>query len=183
MPAVPSTPKSEVRTSPHLILAARGMFAAVAAAGVLLAAALGSTTVSALDNGLAVRPPMGWCPWERFRCNVDCEKFPDTCIGEKLFMEQADALVSRGFLAAGYDHLNLDDCWLAKERKDGKLIADPQRFPRGMKWLVDYVHSKGLKFGIYEDIGNHTCGGYPGIQGKDTFSGRKLGCVVSVISR
>lgn len=121
---------------------------------------------TALDNGLALTPPMGWLSWERFRCNTDCENDPDNCIGEKLFMQMADRLVQDGYRDAGYELINVDDCYLAKERdSSGRLQPDPRRFPRGIKFLADYVHSRGLKFGIYEDYGNFTCAGYPGVLG------------------
>ncbi|ODM93453.1 Alpha-N-acetylgalactosaminidase [Orchesella cincta] len=121
---------------------------------------------STLENGLARTPPMGWLAWERFRCNTDCVNDPDNCISERLFMQMADLLVSEGYAAAGYEYINVDDCWLAKTRDaQGRLQADPERFPSGMKALGNYIHSKGLKFGIYEDYGNYTCAGYPGILG------------------
>lgn len=108
-------------------------------------------------------PPMGWLAWERFRCNVDCKTDPHNCISEKLFMEMADRLVTDGWRELGYVYVNIDDCWMAKERdKTGQLIPDPERFPSGIKALADYVHSRGLKLGIYADLGNYTCGGYPG---------------------
>ena len=78
----------------------------------------------------------------------------------------ADAMASKGFKKAGYEYIIIDDCWLDRERSsEGKLRPDPKRFPSGIKALADYIHSKGLKFGIYEDYGNFTCGGYPGILG------------------
>lgn len=116
-----------------------------------------------LDNGLARTPPMGWLTWERFRCNIDCKTFPDQCIGERLIMNTADLMSVGGWLKAGYEYLIVDDCWASHQRKpDGSLQADPVRFPRGMKAVADYVHSRGLKFGIYGDIGTKTCGGFPG---------------------
>lgn len=122
--------------------------------------------VDALDNGLALTPPMGWMAWERFRCNVDCENDPDNCISESLFMTMSDLLVSEGYADVGYEVVSLDDCWLANERDaDGKLQPDPLRFPSGLKALGDYIHAKGLLFGMYEDYGTHTCAGYPGILG------------------
>lgn len=127
----------------------------------LLACMCGLTT--GLDNGLALTPPMGWLSWERYRCNTDCQADPDNCISEKLYMTMADLLVSGGYKDAGYKYVNIDDCWMEKERDaNGFLVADRQRFPHGIKWLADYVHSKGLKLGIYEDFGTFTCGGYPG---------------------
>jgi len=119
-----------------------------------------------LNNGLALTPPMGWMSWERYRCITDCKTYPDECISENLFKRAADKMASDGYLDAGYEYVIIDDCWLAKERdSDGKLQPDKDRFPNGIKNLAAYVHSKGLKFGIYEDYGNKTCGGYPGILG------------------
>jgi hypothetical protein len=119
--------------------------------------------VNSLDNGLAKTPPMGWMDWSRFFCQVDCVKYPNACINEQLFMSHADAMVSGGYLAAGYDTLHVDDCWLANNRTpDGKITWNATRFPSGMPTLAQYVHNKGLKFGIYEDVGLNTCDGYPG---------------------
>ncbi|XP_044727595.1 alpha-N-acetylgalactosaminidase-like [Chrysoperla carnea] len=119
-----------------------------------------------LDNGLALTPPMGWLSWERYRCTIDCKNYPTECISEDLFKRAADLMVSEGFLDAGYEYVIIDDCWLANERdENGRLQPDPERFPSGIKALADYVHKKGLKFGIYEDYGTKTCAGYPGILG------------------
>jgi len=119
--------------------------------------------VSGLDNGLGLTPPMGFLTWQIFRCQTDCVNHPHICISENLIKEIADAMVSTGMKDAGYYYVNIDDCWLANQRDaDGKLVPDPDRFPNGMKALADYVHSKGLKMGIYEDFGYETCGGYPG---------------------
>eukprot|EP00795_Rhopilema_esculentum_P006422 gene6422-11864_t len=109
-----------------------------------------------LDNGLALTPPMGWLAWERFRCNIDCKN-------EKLFKDMADRMAADGYKDAGYTYINIDDCWPEKSR-DAKrnLVADRERFPSGIKSLADYIHSKGLKIGIYTDFGTKTCGGYPG---------------------
>jgi len=122
--------------------------------------------VFGLENGLARTPPMGWLSWERFRCNTDCENDPEYCIGERLFREMSDMMAVGGYLEAGYDTIIIDDCWLDHKRSaDGKLQADPKRFASGIPSLSDYIHKLGLKFGIYEDYGNFTCGGYPGILG------------------
>ncbi|XP_063970201.1 alpha-N-acetylgalactosaminidase-like isoform X2 [Lytechinus pictus] len=122
--------------------------------------------IHALDNGLARTPPMGWLAWERFRCNIDCKNDPKNCISEQLFMEMADRMVEDGYLDAGYEYINIDDCWSSKQRdSQGRLQADPDRFPSGIKALADYVHKRGLKLGIYGDYGNLTCGGYPGSLG------------------
>ncbi|KAK4884297.1 hypothetical protein RN001_000568 [Aquatica leii] len=122
--------------------------------------------IYALNNGLALTPPMGWMSWQRFRCLTDCNLYPDECISDKLFRNMADLMSSEGYLEAGYEYLIIDDCWLEKERdENGRLQPDHKRFPYGIKNLSDYIHSKGLKFGIYEDYGTHTCAGYPGILG------------------
>ncbi|KAL5011871.1 hypothetical protein ScPMuIL_010422 [Solemya velum] len=119
--------------------------------------------VCSLDNGLARTPPMGWMAWERFRCNVNCTEDPENCLSEKLIKKMADRMVSLGLLDVGYEYVSIDDCWPTKERdSNGRLVPDPTRFPSGMKALGDYLHSKGLKFGIYEDFGTKTCGGFPG---------------------
>lgn len=118
---------------------------------------------TALDNGLARTPTMGWLHWERFECNTDCQEEPESCISEQLFMQMAELMVSDGWKDAGYEYLCIDDCWMAPSRDPkGRLQADPQRFPGGIHQLANYVHSKGLKLGIYADVGNKTCAGYPG---------------------
>ncbi len=108
-------------------------------------------------DGLALTPPMGWNSWNTFQ----------TKISEQLVKEVADKLVSSGMRDAGYTYLVLDDGWMAMERdpKTGDLVPDPAKFPNGMKALADYVHSKGLKFGLYNCAGTQTCGGYPGTRG------------------
>jgi len=114
---------------------------------------------SCLDNGLALTPPMGWNSWNHFGCNT-------TEITQEMFMAQAKAMVDSGMAKVGYQYINLDDCWLASTRdSQGRIQPDPKRFPNGIKYLADYIHSLGLKFGIYEDTGNYTCGGFPGSQG------------------
>ncbi len=98
-------------------------------------------------------PPMGWNSWNTFGENIN----------EKLIMETADKMVEQGLLDCGYEYLVIDDCWsLRKRDEEGRLIADPEKFPHGMKAVADYVHSKGLKFGMYSCAGNLTCAGYPG---------------------
>ncbi|XP_029581696.1 alpha-galactosidase A isoform X2 [Salmo trutta] len=122
--------------------------------------------VRSLDNGLALKPTMGWLHWERFMCNVDCDTDPNNCISENLYMQMADVMVTEGWKEAGYEYVCIDDCWPSHQRDaKGRLQADPKRFPRGIKKLADYVHSKGLKLGIYADLGTFTCGGFPGSLG------------------
>jgi alpha-galactosidase len=103
--------------------------------------------------GPAPTPPMGWNPWYQFGCSID----------EQLITQTADAMVSSGMRALGYRYVNIDDCWMAKQRDaNGALVPDPQRFPHGIAALADYVHARGLKLGIYIDAGTATCAGYPG---------------------
>lgn len=106
-------------------------------------------------EGLALTPPMGWNSWNKFACNVD----------EKLIREVADAMVSSGMKDAGYTYINIDDCWHGERDSLGFIHPDAIRFPSGMKALADYIHSKGLKMGIYSDAGSQTCGGRPGSRG------------------
>lgn len=98
-------------------------------------------------------PPMGWNSWNTFGANIN----------EQLIFETADRMAESGLVQKGYDYLVIDDCWSKKERdKNGRLEADPEKFPHGMKAVADYVHQKGLKFGMYSCAGNLTCAGYPG---------------------
>ncbi len=108
-----------------------------------------------LYRSLAPTPPMGWNSWNRFGCNVS----------EQMIREMADAMVSSGMAAAGYEYIVIDDCWQVERDADGNIVPDPERFPSGMKALADYVHSKGLKFGIYSCAGSLTCQGRPGSKG------------------
>ena len=122
----------------------------------LIASILLSTQVSAQKfDSLAMTPPMGWNSWNYFSCNVS----------EQLIRETADAMVSSGMKDAGYTYVNIDDCWHGERDADGNIQPDPERFPSGMKALADYVHSKGLKLGIYSDAGWKTCAGRPGSRG------------------
>lgn len=108
-------------------------------------------------EGLAPTPPMGWNSWNTFQ----------THISEDLVKHTADIMVSSGMKDAGYIYLVLDDGWMTMERDSitGNLVPDPQKFPHGMRALIDYVHSKGLKFGLYNCAGTKTCAGYPGTRG------------------
>ena len=101
---------------------------------------------------LAATPPMGWNSWNRFGCDID----------ENMIREMADAMVETGMRDAGYVYLNLDDCWQSDRDADGTIIADPDRFPSGIPALADYVHSLGLRFGLYTCAGTMTCAEKPG---------------------
>ena len=124
----------------------------------LLAAifALGSMAVS-LDQSqsLANTPPMGWNSWNKFGCNVS----------EEVIRQIADVMVASGMKDAGYQYVVIDDCWQLERDGNGNIVADPKHFPSGMKALADYVHAKGLKFGLYSDAGTKTCQGRPGSRG------------------
>jgi alpha-galactosidase len=115
----------------------------------------GAAQAHALDNGLAKTPPMGWNSWNKFACNVS----------ESLIKEMADAMVRSGMKDAGYQYIVIDDCWQVDRDSQGNIVPDPKRFPSGMKALADYVHSKGLKFGLYSDAGTLTCQKRPGSRG------------------
>jgi alpha-galactosidase len=134
------------------------LVAAVLTSASLAAVPLSATPAAALDNGLALTPPMGWNDWNAFGCNVS----------EQLVEQTADKIVSSGLAAAGYQYVNIDDCWLTHSRDaGGNLVPDPVKFPDGIKGVADYVHSKGLKLGIYETAGTLTCAGYPGSLGHE----------------
>jgi alpha-galactosidase len=120
---------------------------------VLLLAAAGH--LGAQEVALARTPPMGWNSWNKFGCNVS----------EQLIREMADAMADSGMRDAGYRFLVIDDCWQVARDSLGNIVPDPQRFPSGMKALADYVHSKGLKFGVYSDAGTLTCQRRPGSRG------------------
>src|SRR5437763_13778989 len=117
----------------------------------------GRPSRAALDNGLARTPPMGWNSWNHFGCNVS----------EQLIKETTDAIVAAGMRDAGYRYVVIDDCWEVARDSSGTLVADPGRFPHGIKALADYVHAKGLGLGIYTDAGSNTCQGRPGPLGHE----------------
>ncbi|WP_027328341.1 glycoside hydrolase family 27 protein [Marinimicrobium agarilyticum] len=108
-------------------------------------------------DGLADTPAMGWNSWNTFACNVD----------EDMIKDMADAMVESGMKEVGYEYINIDDCWHGERDADGNIQVNEERFPSGMKALADYVHSKGLKLGIYSDAGDTTCAGYPGSRGHE----------------
>lgn len=108
-------------------------------------------------ENVALTPPMGWNSWNTFEVNIN----------EDLVKKTADIIVSSGLKDAGYEYIVLDDGWMVKDHRDknGDLVPDPVKFPHGMKALIDYVHYKGLKFGLYNCAGTQTCAGYPGTRG------------------
>ena len=99
------------------------------------------------------KPPMGWNSWNTFAENIN----------EKVVMETADFIVESGLKDCGYEYVIIDDCWSLRERNEkGELVPDPEKFPNGIKYVSDYVHSNGLKFGMYSCVGTLTCAGFPG---------------------
>jgi alpha-galactosidase len=153
----------------------------IALASVVAGTAVGDITVlaqpaAALDNGLALTPPMGFNDWNAFGCNVSA----------KLIEQTADAMVADGLRDAGYKYVNIDDCWMAGSNEprgsaarvtdgrdaSGTLVPDPTNFPDGIKAVADYVHALGLKLGIYEDAGTATCQGLAGSYGHEAQDAR-----------
>ena len=118
----------------------------------LSASFLAAQETHAPSSGLALTPPMGWNSWNKFACNVS----------EDLIKGTADAMVKSGMKDAGYEYIVIDDCWQVSRDANSNIVADPQRFPHGMKAVGNYIHSVGLKFGIYSDAGSKTCQGRPG---------------------
>jgi alpha-galactosidase len=136
------------------------LVALAAALSMAAAQATADTTqevVNGAPNGLALTPPMGWNSWNKFACDVN----------EQTVRATADAMVATGMRDAGYQFVVIDDCWHGPRDANGFITADARKFPSGIKALSDYVHSRGLKFGIYSDAGRLTCGGRPGSQGHE----------------
>src|SRR3954454_6674972 len=126
---------------------------AIAASGLVVC----QSEALALENGLLRTPPMGFNNWNSTQCKAD--------FNETMIKGIADIFVSKGLKDAGYTYVNIDDCWALPSRNSaGNLVPDPARFPNGIKALADYVHGKGLKFGIYTSAGTKTCNkaGFPG---------------------
>jgi len=113
---------------------------------------------NAWNNGLGHTPQMGWNSWNHFGCSVSDQRVRET----------ADAFIQYGLALLGYVYINIDDCWSDHNRNsNGSLVSDSTKFPYGMKNLSDYVHSLGLKLGIYSDAGTLTCAKYPGSLGHE----------------
>ncbi len=125
--------------------------------GAMVAVLIAPSLLSAQNKGLASTPPMGWNSWNKFGCNV----------GEDMIRQMADGMVKSGMNEAGYQYIVIDDCWQVERDQSGNIVADAKRFPAGIKALADYVHSRGLKFGIYSDAGYKTCAKRPGSLGHE----------------
>lgn len=123
-------------------------------AGVRIIPSLRIIIVKKQMEKLALRPPMGWNGWNHFRCSDE--------VGEQLIKDTVNAMVNNGMKDAGYEYVVLDDCWQVTRDKFGNIIPDKKKFPHGMKSLGKYIHSKGLKYGIYTSAGRITCEGRPG---------------------
>jgi alpha-galactosidase len=113
--------------------------------------------LAAQDKSLASTPPMGWNSWNKFACNVN----------EDMIRQMADAMVKSGMKDAGYQYIVIDDCWQVERDPSGNIVPDAKHFPAGIKALADYIHSRGLKFGIYSDAGTMTCAKRPGSLGHE----------------
>ncbi|MEY9874255.1 alpha-galactosidase [Streptacidiphilus sp. MAP12-33] len=125
---------------------------AAASAGLLFAPSAHAAAVTQYPN-FAPTPPMGWNDWSYYQCGIN----------EQTILGNAHALVSSGLAKKGYDTVTIDDCWMAQQRDaNGELVANPTLFPHGMAYVGQQLHKLGLKFGIYEDAGTSTCGGFPG---------------------
>ena len=116
-------------------------------------------------SALCLTPPMGWNSWNTFTKDIN----------EEMICSMADAMVETGLLDAGYTYLVIDDCWAQEGRgANDELVPDPVKFPLGMKFVADYVHSKGLKFGMYSCCGTKTCAGYPASFGHEFQDARQF---------
>jgi alpha-galactosidase len=144
----------------RLLLAAA---AALLTLGTCTAVLVTTSDAGGLDNNLALTPQMGFNNWNATQCT--------TAFNEAMVEDIADLFVSSGLKDAGYEYVNLDDCWALPDRDaGGNLVPDPARFPNGIKAVADYVHAKGLKFGLYSSAGTKTCNsasGFPGSLGHE----------------
>src|SRR5882672_2319945 len=142
------------RSFPQRNMSAKRFFIVIVSLVVCTVSLLAQESVS---SKLALTPPMGWNSWNKFGCNVS----------DEMIRQMADAMVKSGMKGAGYQYVVIDDCWQVSRDAAGNIVADLQRFPSGIKALADYVHSLGLKFGIYSDAGSKTCAGRPGSLGHE----------------
>ncbi|MFD0313449.1 NPCBM/NEW2 domain-containing protein [Streptomyces flavalbus] len=151
------------------LTAAALLAAGLAAAPTALAALAAPAAPAPPGVGLALTPPMGFNNWNSTHCRAE--------FNEDMVKGVADIFVAKGLKDAGYEYVNLDDCWALPERDaNGKLVPDPVRFPHGIKAVADYVHAKGLKFGIYTSAGTKTCNsaGFPGALGHEYSDARQF---------
>ncbi|MGW2425459.1 NPCBM/NEW2 domain-containing protein [Streptomyces sp. NPDC001709] len=159
------------RTTRRRVVAAltTGLLCAAGLAGPALATPAQAPATPAPTDGLALTPPMGFNNWNSTHCRAD--------FNESMVKGIADLFVAKGLKDAGYQYVNLDDCWALPQRDAaGKLVPDPARFPNGIKAVADYVHSQGLKLGIYTSAGTKTCNsaGFPGALGHEYSDARQF---------
>ncbi|MFF8909083.1 NPCBM/NEW2 domain-containing protein [Streptomyces olivaceoviridis] len=146
-----------------------GLLCAAGLAAPALAAPAETPAAPALADGLALTPPMGFNNWNSTHCRAE--------FNASMVEGIADLFVEKGLKDAGYQYVNLDDCWALPDRDaNGKLVPDPARFPDGIKAVADYVHAKGLKLGIYTSAGTKTCDstGFPGALGHEYSDARQF---------
>ncbi|MGW0507939.1 NPCBM/NEW2 domain-containing protein [Streptomyces olivaceoviridis] len=146
-----------------------GLLCVAGLAAPALAAPAETPTAPALADGLALTPPMGFNNWNSTHCRAE--------FNASMVEGIADLFVEKGLKDAGYQYVNLDDCWALPDRDaNGKLVPDPARFPDGIKAVADYVHAKGLKLGIYTSAGTKTCDstGFPGALGHEYSDARQF---------
>ena len=128
----------------------RRVFFFIAVVAMMATSAFAQQPTATTERGkLAPTPPMGWMTWNMFKGDIS----------EQLIKEIADAMVESGLRDAGYKYVFIDDLWQGGRDNRNNIIPDPKKFPNGIKALADYVHSKGLKLGIYSDAAQLTCGG------------------------
>ncbi|MGW2104093.1 NPCBM/NEW2 domain-containing protein [Streptomyces olivaceoviridis] len=146
-----------------------GLLCVAGLAAPALAATAETPAAPALADGLALTPPMGFNNWNSTHCRAE--------FNASMVEGIADLFVEKGLKDAGYQYVNLDDCWALPDRDaNGKLVPDPARFPDGIKAVADYVHAKGLKLGIYTSAGTKTCDstGFPGALGHEYSDARQF---------
>jgi len=121
----------------------------------LFLSALYFPSIAGYNNGLALTPQMGWNSWNKFGCDIN----------ETKIIGIAEAMISSGLARAGYEFVNIDDCWGDDRDAHGRQQFEHDAWPMGPFKLTSYIHSLGLKAGIYSDAGSETCAGRPGSLG------------------
>jgi len=152
--------EKEIETNLNdMILKKNVLIIAIMTLTITMNAQLHSTSAERISDeeyaNQALTPPMGWNSWNAFGCRVSA----------RLLMEMADAMVMSGMRDAGYEYIVVDDCWQVGRDEEGNILPDPETFPEGIKPVIDYIHSLGLKFGLYSCAGSKTCQGRPGGRG------------------
>lgn len=138
-------------------------------------------------DGLSRTPALGWNSWNWVGVNRFGPNCPAKlgCHSDAVMREMADAMVSSGLRDAGYEFINLSEGWPMGPNlrfPNGTIRWDPERYPFGIQALADYIHSKGLKFGIYLDAGNYTCAGFPGSFGHEERDVADIACALGLLA-